>query len=98
MKLFNFHSLRLRILPVLASLGAECALLYIAGYLLAIPNNTPSNVLPIRNIADNGALTDRHCLISFNRASKYGIKQLSTGNEDIDMSLNSAYKNSISLG
>lgn len=96
MKLFNVHSLRLRILSVLASLGAEWALLYRAGYLLAIPNNTPSNVLPIRNIADNEALMDKHCRISFIRVSKYGIKQLSTGKEDNGIPLNSVFKNSAS--
>lgn len=92
MKLFNVHSLRLRILSVLASLGAEWALLYRAGYLLAIPNNTPSNVLPIRNIADNEALMDKHCRISFIRVSKYGIKQLSTGKEDNGIPLNSVLR------
>ena len=65
--------------------------------MLATPNNTPSNVLPIRNIAERDALTDRHWRISVIRASKYGTKQLSIGKEDIDMSLNSAFKNSISL-
>ena len=96
-KLLNVQSLKFLVFPVFESFGAELARLYKIGNLDASPNRTPSNVLPIRKIVERGALIDRHFLISSIRFSIIGIKQLSIGKDDIDISLNSSFKKSVSV-